>query len=742
MNTRDHKNLRTMKKYQQWKSVLFVFLLLSSAMAIATPGDDDCPVPEGIQVSEVSATSARITWSPADGGSSYEVNVENADGNPVYYNYEQTIKGLSVNIDGLNGGSGYKVKVRTNCGDDHSDWSDRVVFSTSGSGSGGTGGTGGTGSGSCAVPGGLTISSLTSTSVTLEWNSVSGASGYEVEIEDGDNTPAFERNYTVSSTSKSVTGLTAGGEYKFKVKSKCSSSSSDYSGWYFFVTPGNNGGNGGDDGNNGGGSCDIPTGLMVSNVTSTSATLSWNAASGAVSYEVEVEDGDNTPFFNQEVVVTGTSYEVTGLSAGGEYKFKVKSECGSGSSDHAAWVFFNTSGSGDGGNDGGSTGDCAIPEGLSVSNFTGTGVTLSWSAAPGAVGYEVELEDGENTPLLEIKRNTTASSIIVEGLMEGGQYKFKVKSICTAGSTDYSPWFFFLATETGIQDANNGGNDGLVCTTPTGLLATNLASGDVLLSWEDQPGAISYELEIESEETTPFFVRNIMTAESSYEITGLVEGGLYKFKVKSQCTSGSSDHAPEVFFTVGSDAGNGGNNADCSIPQQLSVEEVTTNSALLSWQPVEGAIAYELEIEDDEATPFFSINTEVIGTSYMVTGLTEGGNYHFKVKSICSTGSSDHAPDHFFSTLTNEISGQIVGVTVFPNPASDFVRIDLTQGGRSGQVQLQLVSVTGRIVWNRRIDTNDTQTLEVVLGQFAPGLYQVNVISEDGMIGKKLMINP
>jgi hypothetical protein len=51
------------------------------------------------------------------------------------------------------------------------------------------------------------------------------------------------------------------------------------------------------------------------------------------------------------------------------------------------------------------------------------------------------------------------------------------------------------------------------------------------------------------------------------------------------------------------------------------------------------------------------------------------------------------------------------------------------------------MSVTGRIVWDSRIDTSDAQSLDVVLSQFTPGLYQLNVISKDGLVGKKLMIN-
>ena len=121
-----------------------------------------------------------------------------------------------------------------------------------------------------------------------------------------------------------------------------------------------------------------------------------------VRYEVEIEDGDNTPVFNKEFITTQTSASIDGLTPGGQYKFKVKSECSSGSSDHAPWFFF-VAGEGDGTGDpgGGNTSSCAIPDGLAINDNLGTSVVLTWNAAEGAVRYEVEIEDGDNTPSLQ-----------------------------------------------------------------------------------------------------------------------------------------------------------------------------------------------------------------------------------------------------------------------------------------------------------------------------------------------------
>ncbi len=86
---------------------------------------------------------------------------------------------------------------------------------------------------SCGTPSGLTASSITSNSVSLNWNSVSGASSYNVQYK-----PVSSSTWTTtssSSTSKPVGGLSASTSYEFKVQAVCSSTGS-YSSSSTFAT--------------------------------------------------------------------------------------------------------------------------------------------------------------------------------------------------------------------------------------------------------------------------------------------------------------------------------------------------------------------------------------------------------------------------------------------------------------------------------------------------------------------------
>ena len=323
--------------------------------------------------------TAMLSWAEVPGALLYEVEVESEDGTPFFFASFNTTDAFAE-VTGLEPNGLYKFKVKSQCGGSaSSDYSEWVFFTADGSGSGGNGG-------ACEVPTGLMVLNISNGEATLTWDPVPGALAYEVEVEDDENTPPFEWNEIVTTNQVTVAGLAANGSYQFKVKAKCDSNNSLYSPWLFFTT--GNGGSGGNGGNggNGGGSCDTPTGLMVSDITSGSALISWEAVAGAQGYEVQVEDDENTPAFNWEVIVTGTEVTVDGLSPNGNYQVKVKAKCSGGNNSAATdWVFFTT----------GSNLSQNSPQMMSKQVVEATAFRLSPNPAHGGQTLLLELEQSQ-----------------------------------------------------------------------------------------------------------------------------------------------------------------------------------------------------------------------------------------------------------------------------------------------------------------------------------------------------------
>ncbi len=299
----------------------------------------------------------------------------------------------------------------------------------------------------CEISNGLTVSDLTGVSATLSWNTVSGATQYTVEVQDEQNTPStFHIETNVNSTSYSVTGLTAGVLYKFKVRTRCGGDKSDWSDWMFFTA-----------GNGGGGSntCDVPTGLTV-NLAGGVATLGWTAVNGAVQYSIEVEDEQNVPStFHLEDTALTNSYTLAGMQANVLYKFKVRTHCAGGQSDWSIWLFFN----GNSGGSGGNGSNCAIPTGTQVSNINSSEALLTWNTVQGVDSYTLEIERiKKNAAPWQITQVVTNNAFLLTGLDEDTRYKFKVRSNCTGGGhSNWTKWRRFKTEHsfTGAPGSSN-----------------------------------------------------------------------------------------------------------------------------------------------------------------------------------------------------------------------------------------------------------------------------------------------
>lgn len=79
----------------------------------------------------------------------------------------------------------------------------------------------------CAVPTGLSTTSITASSATLSWSAVSGATSYDVQFRPVGGTWSTGN---VSSTSANLTGLTEATNYEWSVRANCSNGTSAFSG--------------------------------------------------------------------------------------------------------------------------------------------------------------------------------------------------------------------------------------------------------------------------------------------------------------------------------------------------------------------------------------------------------------------------------------------------------------------------------------------------------------------------------
>jgi Pregnancy-associated plasma protein-A/Secretion system C-terminal sorting domain/Bacterial pre-peptidase C-terminal domain/Fibronectin type III domain len=90
--------------------------------------------------------------------------------------------------------------------------------------------------------------------------------------------------------------------------------------------------------------CSNVTSLIASNITTTGATISWTAVSGATTYDLQYGSSAAGPFTTVSGI-TATSSSLSGLSAGTQYYYNVRANCSGGNGNYHTLLNFVTPGS-------------------------------------------------------------------------------------------------------------------------------------------------------------------------------------------------------------------------------------------------------------------------------------------------------------------------------------------------------------------------------------------------------------
>jgi hypothetical protein len=205
--------------------------------------------------------------------------------------------------------------------------------------------------------------------------------------------------------------------------------------------------------------CAAPSALVISNVALNSASLSFTG-SDAASYTIRTEPATTTQ------TVTGTTANLTGLTAGTTYTVFVQGDCGANGLSAAASTTFSTT----------APSVCNAPTDLRLVSATATSATISFTASTsGAVSYTVTTSPATTT------QTVTSSTFTLTGLTIGTTYTLSIASNCS------SPGFSPVETLTFSTQPANDECTAAVSFTPG--TTCNGISGSVLSATQSQPAS-------------------------------------------------------------------------------------------------------------------------------------------------------------------------------------------------------------------------------------------------------------
>lgn len=349
--------------------------------------------------------------------------------------------------------------------------------------------------------------------------------------------------------------------------------------------------------------CALATSPVSSGLTTSSATLSWTAAPGAIAYNLRYKPQGASMWFAINGI-TLTSRTLTGLTPGTTYEWSVQTVCSSiSSSDWTASATFQTAP------------DCTTPTtGLSTSNITHNSAKLSWDSKSIATSYDLQYRKSGDIAWIDIA-GLPMNSIILNGLSSSTSYEWRVRTICSSTTGAWSS----VSTFTTLS----------FCTV-SNLQVNTVTATSASTSWNAASGASSYTLRYREQGGTWASIPNIQTL--TYNLTGLLGNTTYEWSVQPDCGS-------EVFGMVFT------TQPACAVTNPL-VSAITNSAATLSWTAAPGAASYEIRYQTQGGNNWTTISG--IGTtSRTLTGLTANTTYSWTVRPDC--GSELAGPD--FTTL-------------------------------------------------------------------------------------------
>ena len=412
-------------------------------------------------------TSLSVSWTGITATSAYKTRIcanvpTTANCNTGSNWTEDTHTSTSVTISNLVAGTSYQVQVRSVFGSIESPWTSSQTQSTSGT---------------QPTVSSATISTLTPSNgqVALVWSTATGVDGYQVQYckvhatdcqANGQGSrwttsPADANGGTIpvsgqSSTTTTVSSLTNGSEYRFRIrtyKNYSNPSMTLYSAWSGSrnATPV--------------AGPSSPTGLSASAASRTSISMSWtiSASTGsglATGYQIQRCTGatcgnangagwanaSTTPAQNTFTRATASA-TVTGLSANTAYRVRIRATNAIGNS---AWVTSSSV----------TTVALANPSGYGITEIAPGFLTVSWTALSGATGgYDVQYKPSSSSSWTTISRSSataTKETLGGSGVTNGTSWDIRMRAKTT--SNTYSAW------QQVTQTTGNGGMGALTVT--------------------------------------------------------------------------------------------------------------------------------------------------------------------------------------------------------------------------------------------------------------------------------------
>jgi alpha-tubulin suppressor-like RCC1 family protein len=348
---------------------------------------------------------------------------------------------------------------------------------------------------------------------------------------------------------------------------------------------------------------------------------------------------------------------------------------------------------------------CNMPSNLLAAGIYTDSAIISWSTVAGAASYEIAVDQsatlapsGTATPLTDTFYNAT-------GLAAGQTWYVHVRTSCGGGS--FSEWdTLSFAT--------------LNCSGVATLSVADITPAGARIYWNTVNVAAGYEIAIDQSATSAPVTTAATLTDTSAAIDSLTSGTRWYAHVRTICGGANSSDWDTISFVT----------LSCQLPGGLAASNITTNSADIQWNPVAGALGYEIAVDKSATLAPTAAAILQSGTSYGASLPEDGATWYIHLRTKCGSASFstwDTLSVRTLSVSVGDIDGNYDVPVVYPNPASSFLRI-----GSDVPVNASVYGMDGKLL----LSADDTVQIDV--RHLPDGLYILKLSEADGRLLRTL----
>ncbi len=307
--------------------------------------------------------------------------------------------------------------------------------------------------------------------------------------------------------------------------------------------------------------------------------LTWSEVRGATHYEIES---------NRTIITIGnvTHYTESGLNSNTPYTYKVRAK--------------NTSGVGQWSAIAAQTTLPSIPKNLR-GEPTDHSIVLNWDLSAGAVAYDLEIDGNIITSI-------DGSSYVHDGLEPNNIYSYRIRATHENGTSD---WSSVINIKTLPQVPKN--------------ISTSVTDNEVIITWDAVLGATGYDIEMDG------VIRDNGSARG-YTHRNLESGSEHTYRVRSRNEERVSHWSEPINVTTLP-----------TTPSNITATS-TRNDIVVSWDTVLGASSYEIEVDG-------TIHHNGLNSTYKHSNLVPNSKHTYRVRATNKGGAGEWSEEITIETL-------------------------------------------------------------------------------------------